>query len=113
MPRKLKATLLKNLKKIREDRSLSQKKVAEGLGIAQSYYCDMENGISEISAVRLWQISKLLDVDMESFFDEGQVRNAGNDRLRQRLESMESKVKHLELSLKSAPGETPNWQITP
>ncbi len=48
---------------------ISQKKMAEKLGITFQQVQKYENGINRISASRLWDISKLLKVQVEYFFD--------------------------------------------
>lgn len=46
---------------------ISQKKMAEKLGITFQQVQKYENGINRISASRLWDISKLLKVQVEYF----------------------------------------------
>ena len=48
---------------------ISQKKMAEKLGISFQQVQEYENGINRISASRLWDISKLLKVQVVYFFD--------------------------------------------
>jgi transcriptional regulator with XRE-family HTH domain len=49
--------------------SLSQEKLAEGLGLTYQQVQKYEQGTNRISASRLQQIAKILDVPVSFFFD--------------------------------------------
>ena len=53
------------IKRIREDRKLSQLFVAEKLGISQNAYSKLENNISKLTIDRLKDIARILEVPDE------------------------------------------------
>jgi len=54
-----------NIKKLREQKGLLQKQVAEELGIGNSNYSKIENGIREITVRELQKLSRLLDMTLD------------------------------------------------
>ncbi|MEM1406303.1 MAG: helix-turn-helix transcriptional regulator [Bacteroidota bacterium] len=54
-----------NIKKLREQKGLLQKQVAEELGIGNSNYSKIENGIREITVKELQKLSKLFDMSID------------------------------------------------
>jgi len=54
----------KNLKKIRKERSLRQKDVADMVGISRSFYSDIENDRKNVSSATLLKISDALDISV-------------------------------------------------
>lgn len=69
------------IKKIREDRKLSQIFVAEKLGISQNAYSKLVNNISKLTIDRLKDIAKILEVpDDELLNNETNVFNFTNNK---------------------------------
>ena len=54
-----------NIKKLREQKGLLQKQVAEELGIGNSNYSKIENGVREITVKELQKLSKLFDMSLD------------------------------------------------
>src|SRR5690554_581829 len=61
---------IQNIKKIREDKGLSQEYMAMKLGISQSTYTKVERGEVNLYVDRLLKIVKILDVGLARVFDE-------------------------------------------
>ena len=61
---------IQNIKKIREDKGLSQEYMAMKLGISQSTYTKVERGEVNLYVDRLLKIIKILDVGLAKVFDE-------------------------------------------
>lgn len=57
------------MRQIRESKKLSQKVVAEYLGISQSSYNDMEQGKTKVKVDNLILLVQILQVDMRCFFE--------------------------------------------
>ena len=54
-----------NIKKLREQKGLLQKQVAEELGIGNSNYSKIENGIREITVKELQNLAKLFNMSID------------------------------------------------
>lgn len=54
-----------NIKKLREQKGLLQKQVAEELGIGNSNYSKIENGVREITVRELQKLSRLFDMTLD------------------------------------------------
>ena len=57
------------IKSLRIEKGYSQEYLAEQLKISQSYYAKIENGNKEISVKQLLQILKILEIDVDTFFN--------------------------------------------
>ena len=57
--------VLRNIRKMRINRELSQENVAFNLKISQSTYAKMESGQSKLSIDRLYQLSVFFNVPVE------------------------------------------------
>ena len=69
-------------KRVRERRNalgMSQEKLADAIGIASQQVQKYEVGTDRVAAGRLWDIAKILEVDVGYFF-EGIVRRASRPR---------------------------------
>jgi transcriptional regulator with XRE-family HTH domain len=55
---------LKNIKNIRIEKGISQKDMANKLQFAQSNYNKIENGLSELTVKRLYEIAEILGVSV-------------------------------------------------
>ena len=55
---------LKNIKNIRIEKGISQKNMANKLQFAQSNYNKIENGLSELTVKRLYEIAEILGVSV-------------------------------------------------
>lgn len=53
----------KIIKDTRIDKNISQKDFSLALGLSQSHYCKIENGLQEPNFLYLTKIIKLLDID--------------------------------------------------
>ena len=60
------------LKKRREELCLSQKDVANALGVSQNYYCDIENGERQrdMKATTLIKLSSILKIPVEKMLEQ-------------------------------------------
>ena len=65
----IKLQFSKHLKTLRIKRNLSQKLLAEKLGIPPSTYANWEQGRREPKIFDLFNIMYVLDIDYEEFFD--------------------------------------------
>ena len=57
--------VIRNIRKMRNDRELSQENVAFNLQISQSSYAKMESGQSKLSLKRLYQLAAFFHVTVE------------------------------------------------
>lgn len=57
------------LKLLRSARGMTQKNLAERIGVTFQQVQKYENGSNRISAGRLWQIRDVLDCEIKDFFD--------------------------------------------
>jgi transcriptional regulator with XRE-family HTH domain len=109
--------ILKNIKKARERKGYSLNYVAIELSICESAYRKIENGLSRLRVDSLIQISEILGVSVNKFFEKNPDRKypPSNDAMRtpatrreiehyqesteifeERLNSQEARIKHLE-----------------
>ena len=58
------------LKEIREGKGLSMHVVAKGAGIAECYYCQIENGTRNASVKVAKRIAEFLGFSWQKFFEE-------------------------------------------
>ena len=64
----IKLILLK-IKQLRHDRAISQAEMATALGISTTSYAHMEQSITNLSVERLFEICKILGIDINYFFN--------------------------------------------
>jgi transcriptional regulator with XRE-family HTH domain len=57
--------VIRNIRKMRNDRELSQENVAFNLQISQSSYAKMESGQSKLSVDRLYQLASFFKISVE------------------------------------------------
>jgi transcriptional regulator with XRE-family HTH domain len=60
----------RKIRALRLERGLSQSGLAEGIGLTFQQVQKYEKGVNRIGASRLFQISKILDVPVQFFFEE-------------------------------------------
>lgn len=84
---------LMNLKRIRIEKGISQKQMADRLGFAQSNFNKIENGISELTVNRLFEIAQILDVPVIEILGFGEVSK------NQEVTSLKERIKELELQI--------------
>lgn len=60
--------MLTNLKKVRLEKKLSQKRISEMVGISESYYCQLETGARRMSLPLARKIAVVLDQSMDDLF---------------------------------------------
>ena len=65
----LKTTVIKNIKRIREERGLSQAQMAASLEMSKSGYNKVEQGSVDVSVSRVEQIAALLEVQPAVLFE--------------------------------------------
>lgn len=65
----LKTTIIKNIKRIREERGLSQAQMAAALEMSKSGYNKVEQGSVDVSVSRVEQIAALLEVQPAVLFE--------------------------------------------
>ena len=58
------------IKQIRLEKNFSQDYMAIRLGLSQSQYAKVENGVQELTLIRLIQISEILDINPTQLFEE-------------------------------------------
>lgn len=58
------------IRKFRKEKGLSQENMASDLGISQTAYTNLENGVTHLSVDRLMLIAHLLERDIIDFFPE-------------------------------------------
>ncbi len=64
----LKTSIGQNIRRIRRSKDLTQENMAFELGITKSAYSKIERGETNPSVNRLFDISKILEVDITEFF---------------------------------------------
>jgi len=64
----VKAIIGKTIRKIRENKDLSQANLAEELGMNTSSYSKIERGETDASTSKLLKIAEILEVDVAVFF---------------------------------------------
>ncbi len=99
MLRKKNDTLCINLKKLRNERSLTQQNVADGISIKQTSYGDLENGKSKLYAARLWQLADFFGVSVGRFCGEKPDDSEQVKVLQQRIEELAAKLAQSELTV--------------
>ena len=69
------------LKRIREEKGLTQQYIAEKLGISQNYYCDIENGVrqKELKVNILTKLSQVMNVPIETLVSEEIALSQGKE----------------------------------
>ena len=68
----------KRLRERRLEIAMSQERLAEVLGVTFQQVQKYEKGVNRIGASRLFQISKILDVPVQFFFEEAPYTGDGN-----------------------------------
>lgn len=59
-----------NLKRIRTAKGVTQKAVADHIGLGEMSYSRFENEAKKVDATLLFKVSKFLEVDIEIFFND-------------------------------------------
>jgi len=72
---------IQNIKKIREDKGLSQEYMAMKLGISQSTYTKVERGEVNLYVDRLLKIIKIFDEDKQNMFTVNSYDSSSNTNL--------------------------------
>ncbi|WP_395767956.1 helix-turn-helix domain-containing protein [Aquirufa sp.] len=62
--------VIRNIRKMRNNRELSQENVAFNLQISQSSYAKMESGQSKLSVDRLYQLASFFKISVEELLKE-------------------------------------------
>ncbi|WP_446935885.1 helix-turn-helix domain-containing protein [Lysinibacillus fusiformis] len=69
-----------NLKRLREERGIQQKFVAEYIGVSANYYCQIENGRRGLSTKYLPKIREFFGVSLDEIFFEYEIANCDSDK---------------------------------
>lgn len=65
-----------DLKKLRQEKGLTQEQLSEAVGIGRTAISNIECGITRPSVDSAKRIAKVLEFDWTMFFDEEEVENA-------------------------------------
>jgi transcriptional regulator with XRE-family HTH domain len=57
-----------NLKSCRQGQGLTQEELGNRLGVTRNYICSLEKGKCNPTVEKMWKISQVLDVSMETIF---------------------------------------------
>ena len=66
----MKKGVCSKIKQIRLEKNFSQDYMALRLGLSQSQYAKIENGLQDLTVIRLFQISKILDTNPIQLLEE-------------------------------------------
>ena len=65
-----------NLKRIRTEKGISQKKMADTLGFAQNNYSKIERGLVELTVNRLYEIAEVLEVSILEILGKDEIAHS-------------------------------------
>lgn len=93
---------LEKLRKIRESKMLSQKQLAEMIGLDQSAYSKIENGINQLSVFTLLSIVDALKISVTDILNQkslilNQPLTYNKKNFNEKLEIYNNAIKELEL----------------
>lgn len=60
------------LRELRQEKNLTQKEVAQEVGVQRHYYTNIENGKTFPSFELAYKLSRVLEFDLKNFFDTGE-----------------------------------------
>lgn len=86
-----KVTFVENLKKLRKEKKLSQKEVADAIGVARSTYTQYELGDSQPAYEILKKLAEFFDVSVDYLLGIDHLRNRPSD-----AEKFEENIKKLD-----------------
>lgn len=72
----LKYKLGRNIKVERIRKNITQEKFAEMIDMSLSYISKLEQGLTSPTAIVLYKMAKVLDIQMEKFFDGIDIKNS-------------------------------------
>jgi len=61
---------LDNLKRIRKKNGITQKEMAERMGISESFYCQLEGGKRKLTVDYAFRITEILEKSLDEIFFE-------------------------------------------
>lgn len=64
------SSILKKIKRIRQQKEISQYEMANRLNVSQNTYFKIEKGKTKLDLYRLIQISNILELDISNLFQE-------------------------------------------
>lgn len=73
--------IIKKLKKIREEKKISQREMSEALNITQRQYANYENLTSQITLKTFLDILKILDVKTKDIFDDEIINQVSKEEI--------------------------------
>lgn len=96
--------ILTTIKNIREQKKISQKEMAEKLGIAQNNYSKLERGEVSLTVERLFSIADILQVAVNAIIDNEEKTNElfvnSIEHLKKRISNLEVIEENLEKQIK-------------
>lgn len=69
-----------NLKRLREERGIQQKFIAETIGISANYYCQIENGHRNLPTKYLPKIRDFFGVTLDEIFFNREIANCESNK---------------------------------
>ncbi|MEG0259638.1 MAG: helix-turn-helix transcriptional regulator [Lysinibacillus sp.] len=70
-----------NLKRLREERGIQQKFVAEYIGVSPNYYCQIENGHRGLSTKYLPKLKDFFGVTLDEIFFGSEIANCDSEKI--------------------------------
>ena len=70
-----------NLKRLREERGIQQKFVAEYIGVSPNYYCQIENGRRGLSTKYLPKLREFFGVTLDEIFFETEIAKRDSNKI--------------------------------
>jgi transcriptional regulator with XRE-family HTH domain len=70
------------IRKIREEQSFTQENIADELNITHGAYSKIERGETDVQVTRLYDIAKILKVEVVDFFKEKKEPSFAEDQLK-------------------------------
>lgn len=85
--------ILETIRKIRQEKGLSQEQVAEKLAISRQMYTNYENGKSEITLNRFLKLIQVLEIDKIHIFKvEHTISKEALEKLFKTIENLKDKL---------------------
>ncbi len=86
------------IKELRNQANLSQKVIAEELGIKESTYGRIENGYTELTVTNLFRIAELLDADVGELLGLRASTRINNDKNAMIISNIQNGTVHIHLT---------------
>ncbi len=86
---KIKKRISEVLKRIRKEEKLTQRQMAEVIGVSKDAICSWELGRNQPSGVVLLEIMARFNLDRNDFVDDSSEKNTENEKLKDKVSKME------------------------